>query len=480
MDRRVEERGAGEEHVVVGGPIADLNVGASVAENVVVVGADGDHHNEDEPPDVDEDGAVAAVANAEGHEEEEGGRGGIGQIGNALLEGERVHIIDGFTYTVATVFTLGRAVAVLDRQGPPLTFLTVALQLHPDRRIAGATPTVRVDRAAALHQFVELLGDPNGRSVGSQLTLDGFRFVSDVGLFCPDAVRRLFGDVLPNKSGIRALDIDDCEVDASLIRLLASALLLPLSSANATGPAAAARPALEALKLYKIKLDQEGLQAVAALIGHRDSPLKKLELDLRGMCPAACEHICGCLPDNTKLEELELWVDDVSGDTLDHVAHDSSSLKFLRIMSSWTPKAVQSFVKQLKTNTSLEHLLLHGRIDGADFAEAGVHVENALESFNYSLKGISLDVRWNVDTSRIDGYLERNHRIQRMIESLTPLFQAKSPLGLWPVVLEMVNGLPPLVYKLLRRGDIQAFCDILRKSHGTKKRSRRSSHESHG
>jgi hypothetical protein len=89
-------------------------------------------------------------------------------------------------------------------------------------------------------------------------------------------------------------------------------------------------------------------------------------------------------------------------------------------------------------------------------------LEDTLRKYNYTLSLVDLLEPWNgVDTSEIAGYLLRNARIQRILGRLPPLFHPSLPVRVWPVVLEMASGIPPLLYKLLRRGDINALCEVV-------------------
>ena len=55
--------------------------------------------------------------------------------------------------------------------------------------------------------------------------------------------------------------------------------------------------------------------------------------------------------------------------------------------------------------------------------------------------------------------LRRNERIHQALEDL-PDYHV-SPSALWPSVLEMVSDLPTLIYRLVRRGDVNALSDLL-------------------
>jgi hypothetical protein len=450
MNRR--EEGGGEEDVVVGGGEEEEDV---LGAPMVDMNVDGGGEEEEEEDDVDNDNGAGPVQHDNGDgaqvgdvgEEEEGG--GVGQEDNA----EEVQgLVTVIRQPSVTVSTLERAVAVLE-EGRPIEGLMVKLQQREGT--ATTTPVERATRAAAFRRFVELLGDPYGRASFSFLILQGFRFVSDVG-FPSEDVRTLFGEVLPKKPGLQCLFFEDCEIDASLIRFLASALT--------TSPPAI--PILHILTYCKVQFDQDGLRAVAEMLTRRDLSLKALDLDLRGVGPAARKMICGCVP-RTRLQHLHLHFDEVSANALDRVAA-TSSLRYLTIHAVWSPGAVHSLAKQLRTNTSLDTLILLGDIErfGPGSSDLAQRVEDTLQTYNYTLQFVALMPTWGVDTSRIERYLRRNRWVRdRRHELRRPAPSA----GLWPVVLQLVSGLPSLTYKLLRDGDINAFSDVLQRDRGTKR-----------
>lgn len=256
--------------------------------------------------------------------------------------------------------------------------------------------------------------------------------------------------------GLTELRFDRCEIDATLTCLLAFAL-----TTSALWSSASAGRTLDTLGFPDVQLGMAGLRAIAGLVTRRNSPLKMLELNLTGMEPAACKIICGSLPQNPNLRHLYLVVDAVPGDTLDHVADATSLLRYLFISTSWTPGAVQSLTEQLKTNTQLQAISLFGTVSGLGGDAFIVPFENALREFNYSLREILFPLRRGLDTSRIDSYLLRNRRIQRVLGRLPPLFHQSLSLRVWPGVLEMASGLPSLTSTLLRKGDIHALSEVL-------------------
>jgi hypothetical protein len=371
--------------------------------------------------------------------DEEGG-GGAGQEGHA----------QGFARdTFAAPATLEGAVEVLEAEGTP------AISLRVGRRVFGPLPTTPVDqratRADAFRRFVELLGGPHGRAVTS-LILIGFRFAD----FRPDDARALFGDVLPNHPGLRTLHFESCEIDATLMCLLASGL-----ASSASWTSASAGRVLDTLEFPGLLLDQQGLRAIAGLVTRRDSPLQELNLDLRGLGPAACQLIAECLPHNTNLRRLEVSVDECPADAVGRLADATSSLGSLAICASWTSDGVQPLATQLKTNTSIESIYLRGEVGGLSGTGFVAPLEDALREHNYSLQHVHFSVFWHFDTSQINGYLLRNRRIQRVLGRLPPLFHPSLPLQVWPTVLEMASGLPSLTYTLLRRGDMHALSLVL-------------------
>jgi hypothetical protein len=258
---------------------------------------------------------------------------------------------------------------------------------------------------------------------------------------------------LPGKRGLVNLRFEDCEIDASLICRLAAGLTKSWTTASAG-------PVLEVLELPGVQLDQEGLRAIVGLVTHRGSPLVELAIDLSGMGPGACELVGGCLPHTTNLRSLALRADECPGDAMGRLVDASSSLTSVSVSTTWTPDAVQSIAKQLKTNRKLESIHVFGEANGLVGEAFLAPLEDALRELNHSLQHVRVSFMWDFDTARIDGYLLRNRRIQRVLERLPPVFDPSLPLIVWPVALETASDLPALTYTL-RQGDLHAFAEIV-------------------
>jgi hypothetical protein len=95
-----------------------------------------------------------------------------------------------------------------------------------------------------------------------------------------------------------------------------------------------------------------------------------------------------------------------------------------------------------------------------------------LGSYNYSLRILEESTalfslsRPNPPHDKVVALLRRNERIRQALDDLQDYHV--SPSVLWPSVLGMVSGLPTLLYRFLRQGDVNALVDLLisRSQHG--------------
>lgn len=317
------------------------------------------------------------------------GARGVGQDDNAQEEEQGEEAGDDQYISVST---LERTVAVLEAGRRMGTFVVDLRQR--ERRAAATTttppPPARATCATTFGRFVERLGDPSGRAVVVDVLIHrGFRFVTDPG-FRTEDLRTLFGQALPKKQGLLYLYFEDCEMDASMIRLLE-----PPRTTTPLATTAPVVPTLGLLTFRNTQLDLDGVHAIVGLMTLRDSAMTHFDLDLRGMGPEACQLVCGRLPRCTNLEDLHLRVDEVSGNMLDHVAA-TSSLKDLVIDAVWTPEAFRSFATQLRTNTSMVGFLLLGDIDrfGLMSDDIAAQVEETLQSYNCTPVELLFEERW--------------------------------------------------------------------------------------
>jgi hypothetical protein len=179
-------------------------------------------------------------------------------------------------------------------------------------------------------------------------------------------------------------------------------------------------------------------------------PLQVLKLKPdRRMDKVACRQIFSSLRYNSNLRRLDVSVEEVYDDM--PVFHaDPSSTSALRHLclnvGRWTVEGKSSLARQLKTNTVLEELRIRYSATGA--TSAGTH-----RPWLEVLKSHSSD------DERILAYLHRNERIRNALVQLQDY--PVSPPVLWPAAWEMVSTLPTLLYRFVRRGDVNALGGLL-------------------
>jgi hypothetical protein len=327
------------------------------------------------------------------------------------------------------------------------------------------------DEALHFRRFVDVLAR-------SDLGVHGIEFVVASWDGLPeDGMERLFDHVLPSHPTILSIAIRGSNFPTRFTRLFTSSVLRTSDAATAATATATAgtTPTLARLHFTAVPIRHEDVQAIADMVG-RNVALAELAVDPTsgdGLDAEDGDLLGEAVSRNPHIRALNVRVKEISADALGFVAGASSPLRELEVWSSFSEASVSSLAAQLRTNTRLVRLvLLHeatrepsGRILPHLFRP----IEDALESFNYSLRDV--DVRhWLPDSpprsargqrATIQGFVRRNRRIQRALEQLAPRSYHVSPTSLLPSVLEMVRPLPTLLYRFLRKGDVNRLCDLL-------------------
>jgi hypothetical protein len=225
--------------------------------------------------------------------------------------------------------------------------------------------------------------------------------------------------------------------------------------------------------------DRETVQAIAAMI-RRNGALSKLDVyPSGGLTPDDARCICQAVSNNTNLRQLGLRFREVFGDSLDHVVTPSSLLRGLTVAveTAASDAFLRSLARQLRTNTALAELRIwHGwskgpQEDWPDQLHLFRPLLDALETYNYSLVQIevltfpyfpgatALFERLRV---RLDAYARRNRRIQRALAQLEHRSYRVRPANAG-LVLGAVSALPTLVYRIVRRGNVNTLCDLVQR-----------------
>jgi hypothetical protein len=282
-------------------------------------------------------------------------------------------------------------------------------------------------------------------------------------------MERLFGEVLPAHPSLQRIFFYRGSIPARFVRLLATSVrkdrLPPLARLDFGG----------ALRVTSTS-DRAGAQAIADMIG-RGVPITNIRVSLHDAMDAdACEFICRAVPRNTHLRDLWIRVKEIFPDTLGSVVASSSLRNLLVFVDKGFPDEILAEIaQQLRTNTTLQGLYLCTSSNSlpAYRSESSRLFRGALEFYNYTLLTFHLDRgRHVVKDAGVRQLLERNGTIQRALEQLEPVSYRVAPTSLWPRAFEVVSTLPTLLYRFLRRGDVNTLCDLLlrdKKIHGQKR-----------
>jgi hypothetical protein len=309
--------------------------------------------------------------------------------------------------------------------------------------------------AASFRRFVAALGrrqERGGRAV-RQIHFDNV----DWDVLREEDLARFFGEVLPAHPTIETIGLAGYEIPQSYVRLLLASI----------GTGSSATP-LRTL-LLQCAIGRDTIPAVADMI-RRNAPLSELRVDpLTGpeLDADDCRRICQSALRNTHIRVLHLRAKDVSADTLDDVVAHSTLTKLVVSADEWSDECVTRVTKQLRANTTLERLYVIKRKDEdpSPFFRPLAHV---LETYNVTLRKVGL--RWFIPQKAehvmeervLTGLRRRNRLIRQAIDQLEPRSYHVVPATLLPRMLGMASPLPTVLYRFLRKGDLNTLCDLLR------------------
>jgi hypothetical protein len=273
---------------------------------------------------------------------------------------------------------------------------------------------------------------------------------------------RMFGEVLPNLPFLETLRFPCATLPIAHLRTFASRL--------------SATSSLVELDLDRCYGDFLAFVPDLAAMMRRNVPIRVLKMNARkGIDRDTCRQLFRSLQYNSNLRRLDVSVEEVYDDGALHLpTNEGSALRHLSIdVETWTREGKASLARQLKTNALLEALqVIHRntiRITHRPWVEM-------LASHNFTLRSLReqscsrYGVRRPHMGDRIPRYLNRNGRVQQALGGLPGYHVALAVL--WPRVLGMVSGLPALLYRFVRLGDLNALVDLLVATHGSNKRSR--------
>jgi hypothetical protein len=307
--------------------------------------------------------------------------------------------------------------------------------------------------ATSFRRFVEALGRSPGRG-GRGVREVHFDNVNWDVLRVVD-LARFFGEVLPVHPTLETIGLAGYEIPQTYVRLLASSI----GAGRSTTP-------LRKLQL-QCAIGHESIPAVADMI-RRNVPLSELRVNpLQGpkLGPDDCKSICQSMLRNTHIRVLHLHVKEALADTFDDIVARCSLTKLVVIADEWSEECVASVARQLRINTSLERMYAIKRgFEPTPFFRPIVEV---LETYNITLRKVEFhwfneqDARSTFEKHILALLRRRNRWIRRAMEQLEPRSYHLAPPSLWPLALRMVSPLPTLVFRFLRKGDLNTLCGLV-------------------
>lgn len=302
-------------------------------------------------------------------------------------------------------------------------------------------------------RFVRLLRGPGLGRVLGHLILKRFALDQEER-FRPTDVSRMFGNVFLSHPSLKMIRLQDCTLPSSCLKLLAA---IPPASR------------LRELDLDCCEVDTTGLSHLASMI-RGNAPLWHLLVHPKGqgLNPDDCRLLCESVCCNRHLRSLDIAVNTIRADTLERVAESPASpLRILSItFNDFTEEGIQSLMRQLRTNTQMFELrLIAPKGDAASNLKH--QLEETVGAYNYTLR--SLHLGWDA----FSRWMRRNRWIRTAVRRLEPRDYRVTPMELWPHAFGTMSAFPTLLYRLLRRGDVDALSDTVMRHHRQPKGTKR-------
>jgi hypothetical protein len=391
--------------------------------------------------DVDDDYVGAARAPAAG------AAAGTAEEGEEESAGEVRHVLAS---------NLQQAVALLSEGGPgersvPIHLFAVAPQCFRNNGAEMAEDDARVT-SRLFSRWVTLLAT-NHRKI-RVLDFDGAHFDRNP-LLQDEDLARLFGEVLVSHPTIEAIRFRQGSISTAHLRLFTSAV-----------PATFATPLSELLLRNVRIVDRERVELVADMV-RRNVQLRTLCLYGSRLVENKSQIIFDALSQNSNLQTLQLQVIEIGTGTLDR-AVASTTLRSIRIQChTCADEGWEALARGLRSNSTLERVHVEGK---HGFGGIPACLEELVSTHNSTLRSLDVHLRGFFPThipqthyvrrQAIQGHLRRNGRIRHALEELRGRYHAQATASLWPLVLEMVSPLPTLLFRFLRRGDLNALSEL--------------------
>jgi hypothetical protein len=291
---------------------------------------------------------------------------------------------------------------------------------------------------------------------------------------CNDAWLRFFGDALPRL--MLAVTFEGCTIAPRLLRTFARACSSPpLVLSHRT------RTRLRNVIMREIEFDAAQLDALSQIVRPHPDELGILALhfDQCKFPEGKCDVIWDRLHKNRHLRCLMFTLNNLK--EFGPRELDVVNSTWLRRLVVAEPGLVDAEQSQLDTAHALRHnerlisVAVFGNMTTTKKKKASRAVTVAfgdlVQWFNWKLDRVQLENNFShwlgpdcptaARNSHLGRWLRSNVRVRTAQEQLHERNYAVSPVSLVPTALEVVGPKPTLIFRLLRRENLPAFCDAV-------------------
>jgi hypothetical protein len=262
-------------------------------------------------------------------------------------------------------------------------------------------------------------------------------------------LERMFGTVLPNLACLKVFYVKNSRLQPRFL--------------NSFAESAARNPtfSLESLTIVATPLDAECGRIVKTML-QGNVRLRYLYLQRCGLDADGWRLVCEGAAASRRLELLDLKDDIVlpSG-TVAAALDGGSALTHLHVAPRmWSRRAFVELVEALRANTALEEVSLAQK-GGFMPAQAGLALD-VLRTSNFTLQNVHLVPRKDGTGSHegpIGALLRRNAGVRRAVEHLGATGYRVSRRAAWPLALRHLSTIPTLLYRFVRRGNVDALAE---------------------
>lgn len=279
---------------------------------------------------------------------------------------------------------------------------------------------------------------------------DGDEYRIDLALLPEvDDFERLFGHVLPHHASMTDLAVK------------AKSILQP-RFLNSFAESATLHPAfsLQSLTIVATPLDAECSRILKTMLQH-NVRLRELSLRRYGLDADGWRLVCEGAAANRHLDLLDLKdnIELPTGTVLAALGSPSTLSKIHVAPRIWTRRAFGEIVQALRVNAALTEVFLAQR---CGFQPAPAVVLDLLRTYNFTLRSVRV-VHGKDGTPTHEGPIEdmlrRNDGVRRTVEHLGASNYRVPRLAAWPLALQELVTIPTLLYRFVRRGNVDAFAE---------------------